>query len=150
MSDPGDRPGRPPIRWSAIGLVAAGGVAGVACREGLSLAIPEVDDVPIAIVVVNVFGAFLLGLLYEALTRPGVAEGTRTRLKLLIGTGFCGGLTTYSSLATDTAVLASDGHRDRALVFAVSTLVVGGLATWVGIVLGARLARRHADRAAAS
>ena len=134
------------LRWAAVGLVALGGACGAACREALSLAVPTVDDIPIAIPIINVIGAFLLGLVYEALTRPGIDDRTRGRVRLLIGTGFCGGFTTYSSLATDTAVLNSDGHPGQAFVYAVSTLVVGGLATWLGIIAGARFAARPQDR----
>ena len=126
-------------RWRPLLLVAVGGGFGTAGREGLSLAIPTIDEVPIAIPIVNVIGAFLLGLLYEAVTRPSIDDRQRVALKLLLGAGFCGGFTTYSSLATDTAVLNADGRGGLALAYAVSTLVVGALATVVGNC------RRHVD-----
>ena len=146
MVEPGgtDHPALLPIL-----LVAIGGALGAAGREAVSLALPPVDGVPIAIVVVNTIGAFALGLLAEAVTRPTVSEVRRTRLKLLLGTGFCGGFTTYSSLATDTAVLSSDGHHGQAAMYALTTLVVGAVATYAGIVVGTRVAsvpRSSADR----
>jgi CrcB protein len=134
------------VRWLVLGLVAVGGALGAASREGLSLAIPDVDDIPIVIPIVNVIGALMLGLLYEALTRTSIGDEFRTRAKLLIGTGFCGGFTTYSSLATDTAVLNSDGRSGPAFIYAMSTLVVGGLATWAGIVVGSWVASRPTRR----
>lgn len=123
----------PHLSWGPIGLVALGGALGAAGREGLSLAIPNIEHVPIAIPVVNIIGAFLLGYLYEAVTRIGATPAKN--LKLLLGTGFCGGFTTYSSLATDTAVLFRDDHAWTAIGYALGTVIVGAIATWVGIVI---------------
>jgi CrcB protein len=134
--------GRPNhLNWRMWLLVAAGGAAGAASREALSLAIPNVGGVPLAIGLINLVGAFLLGLLYEGLTRPGVEAATAGRLRLLLGTGFCGGFTTYSSLATDSAVLGIHGHPATALLYVAGTVVLGACATWAGIAAGDRLAQ---------
>ncbi|WP_237762631.1 fluoride efflux transporter FluC [Arthrobacter sp. ERGS1:01] len=124
-------------------LVAVGGALGAAAREGLTLVIPTVGGVPLAIGLINLAGAFVLGCLYEALTRPGIGAVAAGRLRLLLGTGFCGGFTTYSSLATDTAVLGTHGHLGTALLYVVGTVLLGACATVAGIAAGARLARRH-------
>jgi CrcB protein len=134
---------RPPhLRWAAIGLVAVGGAAGAASREGLSLVIPNLGEVPVAIPIINVIGAFLLGYLYEAVTRLDSARATGKNLKLLLGTGFCGGFTTYSSLATDTAVLFRDGLPGPALIYALATVIVGACATWAGIAVASAVNNR--------
>lgn len=130
------------LRWGPIGLVIVGGALGAAAREAVSLLIPNLGVMPIAIPVVNVVGAFLLGYLYEALTRD-TDTGRVANLKLLIGTGFCGGFTTYSSLATDTAVLNANGHLGLAFVYSLGTVVLGALATWAGIVIASRANARH-------
>ncbi|MGW9630146.1 fluoride efflux transporter FluC [Agromyces sp. NPDC055520] len=133
---------RPPhLRWSAIALVVTGGMAGSAARAGLALAIPAVADVPIAIAIVNIVGAFVLGCLYSALAHRGSADASAGRLRLLIGTGFCGGFTTYSALASDTVVLAVNGAVAASILYALGTLLVGGVATWAGIVAGIGLGR---------
>ena len=132
---PGTRP--PYLRWAPIGLVAVGGALGAASREGLSLVIPKLGEVPISIAIINVVGAFLLGYLYEAVTRLDSAESTGKNLKLLLGTGFCGGFTTYSSLATDTGVLFRDGLPWVAVVYALGTVLLGACATWAGIAAAA-------------
>lgn len=134
------------LRWAAIGLVAVGGAAGAASREGLSLAIPNLGSVPVAIPLINVVGAFLLGYLYEAVTRLDSSRPTGKNLKLLLGTGFCGGFTTYSSLATDTAVLFRDGLPWIAIVYALGTVLIGACATWAGIAAGATNARGSGRR----
>lgn len=137
----------PHLRWTSIALVAVGGALGAAAREGVRLVIADVSGVPVAIAVVNVIGAFLLGVLYEAVTRLGPGSPTAARVKLLLGTGFCGGFTTYSSLATDSAILLSHGRWGVGALYGVGTLVVGACATFAGIAVGARAdAQRSATR----
>lgn len=123
------------LRWGSIGLVALGGAAGAGSRVGLSLVIPNLGEVPIAIAIINVAGAFLLGFLYEAVTRLDSARPARKNLTTLLGTGFCGGFTTYSSLATGTALLFQDGLPWTALMYALGTVVIGAAATWAGIAV---------------
>lgn len=124
-----------------MALVFVGGAAGVAGREGLALVIPNLGEVSVAIPVINVIGAFLLGCLYEAITRTG-SSPTGRKLKLLLGTGFCGGFTTYSSLATDTAVLFRDGLPGSAVIYALATVIVGACATWAGIAIATAVNNR--------
>jgi CrcB protein len=129
------------LRYLAI--VFAGGAVGTAAREGLALVIPSVDGVPLAIFVINVVGAFLLGALLEGLSRGGQDEGRRRGIRLLIGTGFLGGFTTYSTLATDTSVLAAHGSSGLAIAYSIGTIVIGALASWGGIAVGASIHRRR-------
>ena len=128
----------PHLRWTAITLVVAGGMAGSAARAGLALTIPAVDGVPIAIAIVNVVGAFVLGGLYAALTHREQDDASALQLRLLVGTGFCGGFTTYSALAGDTVALAANGAVAASILYALGTLLIGALATWGGIVVGLR------------
>jgi CrcB protein len=60
------------------------------------------------------------------------------QVRLLLGTGFCGGFTTYSALANDTVALAANGAVAASMLYALGTLLVGALATWGGIVIGVR------------
>jgi CrcB protein len=130
------------LRPSYLALVAIGGAFGTAAREAVSLAIPAVAGIPVAILGINVVGAFLLGVLLGALARRGPDEGGRRHMRLLLGTGFCGGFTTYSSLAASTAVLLATGAVGSAALYSLATVVIGGAASWAGIACGA-LGRRR-------
>jgi CrcB protein len=72
---------------------------------------------------VNVLGSFLLGLL------SGVGNHT---IALLVGVGFCGAFTTYSTFAAETTALASSGHHGKALVNVVLNLGTGLGAAMLG------------------
>lgn len=144
--DPGHRARLPA---STLGLVFVGGTLGTAAREALALAVPTVDGVPVGILVANLVGALLLGVLLEALMRRGGSSARSTRLRLLLGTGFLGGFTTYSALATHTALLLGEGRGGAGAEFALGTVLVGGLATWAGITLGAATARPEPTTSAA-
>jgi CrcB protein len=72
---------------------------------------------------VNILGSFLLGVL------TGVGNHT---IALLVGVGFCGAFTTYSTFAAETTALAASGHRGKALLNVVLNLGVGLLAAVLG------------------
>ena len=129
------------LRWRYLGLVFLGGTAGTALREALSLVLPD-GRLPVATLGINLLGALLLGLLLEVLVRRGLDVGARRTARLLLGTGLLGGFTTYSALATETTLLVHDGAIGLAVGYALGTVLLGGVATWLGIVLGAALHRR--------
>jgi CrcB protein len=149
-----DAPLGPPTpalpRPASLALVFVGGTLGTAGREALTLLIPSSGGVPWAVLIANLAGAFALGALLEALARRGADHGRRRMLRLLLGTGFLGGFTTYSALATDTAVLWGAGAAGLGAVYAVGTVLVGAVATLAGILLAAALHRRRPDAAEAS
>lgn len=142
---------RPGLLIANAGFVALGGAVGTLARFLLDgfigdSAVGGVSGVPLGIFTINVVGAFLLGLLLEGL---GPSERWR-RTRLLLGTGALGGFTTYSSLAVGTSVLAGGPSSASIVVaagYALATLVVGGLASWCGIVTGSRISASHDRRA---
>jgi CrcB protein len=146
MIDPDALPRPVHLRWQYLALVFAGGTVGTALRELLAITVPPVAGVAVVIVGINIVGAFLLGLLLETLMRRGPDEGRRRHLRLLLGTGVLGGFTTYSALATDTALLLADDRLGTALLYALGSVIAGALASWVGIGAGAALHRRRSGR----
>jgi fluoride exporter len=130
----------PPLHRQVVPgiLVFVGGALGTAARYGLGHALPtESGRWPTGTFVANLVGALVLGALLEALVRAGPDAGWRRRLRLLVGTGFCGGLTTYSTLAVEGDLLLRDHHQTLALAYLSATVVVGLLATVAGIALAA-------------
>lgn len=125
------------LRPEYLVLVFAGGAAGTAAREALSLAFPAVNGVPYTILAINLLGAFLLGLLLEGLARRGPDHGHRRTLRLVLGTGLMGGFTTYSALATASAQLIGDGRATAGVAYGLATVVIGAAATVAGIAAGA-------------
>jgi CrcB protein len=131
-------PGRPVhLRLRSLVLVWLGGSLGTGARYVVTDRVPPLLDLPLGTLLVNVVGAFLLGLLLERLSRSGDDVGARRDLRLLLGTGFLGGLTTYSALATD-AVDLGGHHLGRAAAYGLGTLLLGGLAALLGLWWGAR------------
>lgn len=124
-----------------LALVAIGGAGGTAVRSALSEAIGPQHGFPLATFVVNISGALALAVLIEALALRGADVGHRRRLRLLLGTGFLGGYTTYSALGVETGALLRDGRPELALAYALSTLVVGLVVTLLGIAATREFAR---------
>ncbi|MGN6127128.1 MAG: fluoride efflux transporter FluC [Humibacter sp.] len=132
------------LRPGAIALVFVGGAVGTLARYLLALVLPPVGGLPIATLLVNVVGAFLLGVLLGGIAKRG-AESRRGRtLRLLIGTGVMGGFTTYSTLAVETAQLIGGGNGWLGAGYALGTLVIGLGASLLGIAAGAALVRPRA------
>ncbi|MFT4136713.1 CrcB family protein [Microbacterium sp.] len=134
------------LRASSLAVVFAGGTAGAAAREALTLAFATGDGIPWTILAINLSGAFLLGVLVDSLVRRGPESGGRRTLRLLLGTGLLGGYTTYSALAMDTAALLGTGAVGAGIGYGVGTVLVGAVATWAGILTAALLHRRHEER----
>lgn len=123
------------LRLPFLGLVFVGGALGTAAREALVLFLPTSHDFPWVILSINVVGAFLLGLLLEALAMRGPDRGIRRTVRLLVGTGFMGGFTTYSTLATAVASLVGAGSAGIGIAYGLATVVLGGMATWAGFAV---------------
>lgn len=130
-------------------LVAAGGAVGSLGRYGLAQAMPVQHGWPVATLTANLVGAFLLGLLLEALGRRGPETPGVLRVRLALGTGVLGGFTTFSSLALETERLLAAGAAGTALAYAGTTLVAGVACAAAGVAaVGARggAARTRRDR----
>jgi CrcB protein len=76
------------------------------------------SDFPVATLIVNLAGSFVLGMVAGlALTNAGSATA-----KAVVGTGFCGGLTTWSTASWVTLRLAQEGDAAAAVRFTLANL----------------------------
>ncbi len=82
---------------------------------------------------INVSGSFLLGFVLAFIGNRLVAD---PGLRLLIGTGFLGGYTTFSTFSYDTVMLLERGDVLPACVNAAASLLGSLVAAYVGVVLG--------------
>ncbi|HET6873769.1 MAG TPA: CrcB family protein [Acidimicrobiales bacterium] len=130
------------LNLAAVAAVMCGGILGAAAREAVEQAVRSAGDgFPTGTFVINLSGAFALGLLLEALVRSGDDAGWRRTARLLGGTGFCGAFTTYSTLAVETVQLARHGLWSTAGIYVGASLVGGLMVAVAGIVVGATHAR---------
>jgi len=84
---------------------------------------------PLATLLINVTGAFALGMLT-------VAGGASGEARLLLGTGFLGGYTTFSTLSYDTHSLYRSGQARAAWLNALGSLAIGLAAAALGMAIG--------------
>ena len=122
-------------------MVWLGGTLGTAVRYVISSKTPLLGHIPLATFMINVCGSFLLGVLLERLGRSGAEPERRRLVRLFAGTGFLGGFTTYSALATDAVGLWQAGVAARAVAYALGTVVLGAAASLAGIAAAAWLER---------
>lgn len=120
-----------------LAVVAVGGALGSLGRYAVGLGLPHrVGEFPWGTMVVNLSGAFAIGLLVAYLMdRPGSHPLARP----FLGVGVLGGWTTYSAFAVDLLQLADAGRITALLAYAVGTLLLGTLAVGAGTAAGRAL-----------
>ncbi|WP_333770442.1 fluoride efflux transporter CrcB [Streptomyces sp. IBSBF 2435] len=117
-------------------LVIAGAAVGAPMRYLTDRAVQSrhASVFPWGTLTVNVVGCLVLGAL------TGAAEGAASaRLHLLIGTGLCGTLTTYSTFSYETLRLAESGAKAYAAGNVLLSVAAGLGAAFAGVTLGTAL-----------
>ena len=93
-------------------------------------------DFPYGTLLVNVAGCYLIGLFMILATERFMLPA---HWRLLIASGFLGGLTTFSSFGYETLKLVQDGELLPAVQNVAANLFTGLAATWIGIISGRSL-----------
>jgi CrcB protein len=116
--------------------ILAGGAVGALTRAGVAKAlVHRPAGWPWATFAVNIAGVVVLAWLTTRLTE--MVAPTRY-WRLLIGTGFCGALTTFSTFQVETITLAKHDHVGMALGYAAASLAAGMALAAAGTVIARR------------
>ena len=119
--------------------LAFGGVLGAVSRYAISLALPtETAGFPWGTFLINVSGSAALGFILVLV----IEHFPRGRLvRPVIGTGFLGAYTTFSTFTVEAIDLVRAGHPETALAYVAGSVLAGLVAVWTGMK-SARVAMR--------
>jgi CrcB protein len=116
-------------------LVAAGGLFGSVARYWIAGWVQNFNgsEFPYGTLAVNVLGSFVLGMVMTLSLQRGLISA---EIRILLGTGFCGGFTTMSTFSYETLVLLQYGSATAALGNIALTLAACLGSIWLGSVVG--------------
>ena len=124
-----------------LAAVFVGGAVGTLARAGLeALAAPDPGRWPWPTFIVNIVGAFLLGYF---VTRLLERLPTSSYRRPLLGTGLCGGLTTFSTMQVETIKMLEHHHYGLAVGYTVASIAAGLLAVYVATAMTRRVRVRR-------
>ena len=113
-------------------LVGLGGIAGSLSRFALGRYLAAKSTrFPVGTFVINISGALLLGLVSIA--------GSGTPLYYLLGMGFLGAYTTFSTFMYEGFTLIEDNRSLNAAIYIVSSVILGAVGFTAGVYLGSML-----------
>ena len=114
-----------------------GGAAGALLRVWLGVTFATTPgDWPWTTFVINITGSFVLG--YVA-TRLQERLPQSTYLRPLLGTGFCGAYTTFSTMQVEILRMLDRDRYGLAIAYAVTSIVCGYLAIWTASAMVRRV-----------
>lgn len=120
--------------WKPILAISLGAALGALLRWQLGLKLNSIfPSLPPGTLAANLIGGYVIGLAVAYFAQePNIAPEWR----LLIITGFCGGLTTFSTFSAEVVSLLEDNRLAMAMgniathVIGSLTMTLAGLATW--------------------
>jgi CrcB protein len=129
-----------PRDYRELAAVFAGGALGTLARTGLStLVAADPTRWPWPTFAVNIVGAFLAGYFTTRLLERLPLSSYR---RPLLGTGFCGGLTTFSTMQVETLKMVEHHRYGLAAEYTCASIVFGLLAVYLATALVRRVAVR--------
>ena len=117
-----------------IGLVACGGAFGATLRYLIGLGMISLfgKGFPFATLAVNVLGSLIMGFIFQLVQQGTISSSPWWPL---IGVGFLGALTTFSTFSMDNLVLLQQGDIFKAMLNVALNVVVCILAAYIGTLL---------------
>ncbi|HTY34885.1 fluoride efflux transporter CrcB [Mycobacterium sp.] len=127
--------------YRELAAVFVGGALGTLARAALNtLVIRDAEHWPWSTFTVNIVGAFLVGYFTTRLLERLPLSSYR---RPLLGTGLCGGLTTFSTMQVETLNMIEHGHWVKAVAYTTSSIVLGLLAVYLATALVRRVRVRR-------
>lgn len=116
-----------------LAAIFAGGAIGAVARVWLARNLVQADTAwPWTIFAINIAGAFALG--YFA-TRLQERLPQSTYRRPLLGTGFCGAFTTFSTMEVEILKMIEADRYTLAISYSVASLIAGVMAIWLASTL---------------
>lgn len=110
-------------------FVMIGGFFGAICRFALSKWIHTNNEFPLATLMINLSGCFILAWF---LTYVGQNKKIRPEFTLFVGIGFIGSFTTFSTFSMETLSLIQNGFILMAMLYVLASTVLGILLAYSG------------------
>jgi fluoride exporter len=124
-----------------LAAVFAGGAIGTLARAGLAtVAASDPGRWPWPTFIVNIVGAFLLGYFATRLLERLPVSSYR---RPLLGTGLCGGLTTFSTMQVETIKMLEHRHYGLAIGYTVASIAAGLVAVYIATAMVRRVRVRQ-------
>ena len=124
-----------------LAAVFAGGGLGTLARAGLEeRAAPDPGQWPWPTFTANIVGALLLGVFVTRLLERLPVSSYR---RPLLGTGFCGGLTTFSTMQVESLKMLEHGHYGLAAGYIAASISAGLIAVYLGTAMVRRVRMRR-------
>lgn len=139
---------RHPNNALAILYVFLGGVIGTGIRAGLCFLQPDSWHWPWIVFLINICGAFLLGLINAAVSARSAKHPGIKMFSTFAGTGIMGAFTTYGTFVHETDMRFLAGLSGVAIAYAIISIIVGILCAGLGLWLGHILFDRHEQETA--
>jgi len=118
--------------WMNFAAVGIGAAFGAWTRWGLGILLNAMHpSIPVGTLAANLIGGFLVGIVMT-LAEP---LNLSTTARLLLVTGYLGGLTTFSSFSAETVALFMKGQLGWTIVIVIAHLAGSLLMTGAGVML---------------